>query len=117
MVEFSPVELAWLEILVGFYPVDGLAQFVEITNGVAVAIGIKKSLHRLSHNSEFFDRQLILVAVQTPQIIPGYSEVFRRGSPGSPQPQWNNPALPKGERLPKTNVQYPTIPRRLVITK
>jgi hypothetical protein len=36
MVEFSPVELAWLEILVGFYPVDGLAQFVEITNGVAV---------------------------------------------------------------------------------
>jgi hypothetical protein len=39
--------------LIGFYPVDSFAQFVEIANGVAVAIGAKKSLHRLSHDSEF----------------------------------------------------------------
>src|SRR5258708_20041015 len=84
MVEFSPVELAWLEILVGFYPVDGLAQFVEITNGVAVAIGIKKSLHRLSHNSEFFDRQLILVAVLTLQKNSGDITSFRRRTSAVP---------------------------------
>jgi hypothetical protein len=28
-VEFSPVEFAWLEILVGFHPVDSFAQFVD----------------------------------------------------------------------------------------
>src|SRR5258708_30212269 len=107
MVEFSPVELAWLEILVGFYPVDGLAQFVEITNGVAVAIGIKKSLHRLSHNSEFFDRQLILVAVQTLQIIPGYSAVFRRGNSAFAQSTLENPNLTKGKSPLQSKVQYP----------
>jgi hypothetical protein len=37
-IEFSPVELVWLEILVGFYPVDSFAQFVEITNGVAMLV-------------------------------------------------------------------------------
>src|SRR5258708_28786553 len=110
MVEFSPVELAWLEILVGFYPVDGLAQFVEITNGVAVAIGIKKSLHRLSHNSEFFDRQLILVAVQTLQIIPGYSAVFRLGSPASAHAQWKEPVLYKRKEPLKPYVQYSNSP-------
>src|SRR5258708_33373373 len=107
MVEFSPVELAWLEILVGFYPVDGLAQLVEITNGVAVAIGIKKSLHRLSHNSEFFDRQLILVAVQTLQIIPGYTPVFRPGSPAFPDAQWEGPAFTQRESPLTSHVPQP----------
>jgi hypothetical protein len=82
-VEFSPVELSWLEILVGSHLIDSFAQFVEIANGVAVAIGIKKSLHRLSHDSEFFDGRLILVAVQALQIIPGSGAVFRRGSSAS----------------------------------
>ena len=82
-VEFSPVELAWLEILVGLYPLHSFAQFVKITNGVAVAIGIKKSLHRLSHNSELFDGRLILVTVQTLQVIPCSSAVFRRRSSAS----------------------------------
>jgi hypothetical protein len=44
-----------LEILVGSHPIDSFAQLIEIANGVAVAIGIKKSLHCLSHDSEFFD--------------------------------------------------------------
>ena len=66
--------------LIGSHPIDSFAQFVEITNGTAVAIGIKKSLHRLSHDSEFFDGWLILVAVHALQIIPGSSAVFRRGS-------------------------------------
>src|SRR5258708_9272901 len=98
MVEFSPVELAWLEILVGFYPVDGLAQFVEITNGVAVAIGIKKSLHRLSHNSEFFDRQLILVAGPKLQIIPRYSALLPRGRSAFPRSQKERPIFYQRER-------------------
>jgi hypothetical protein len=51
------------------------AQLVEIANGVAVAIGIKKSLHCRSHDSEFFDG-LILVAVQALQIISGSRAVF-----------------------------------------
>jgi hypothetical protein len=59
---------------------DSFAQFVEIANGMAVAIGIKKSLYRLSHNSEFFDGRMILVAVQPLQIILGSSAVFGRGS-------------------------------------
>jgi hypothetical protein len=37
-VECSPVELAWLEILVGFYAIDRFAQFVEIADSLAVAI-------------------------------------------------------------------------------
>jgi hypothetical protein len=52
------------------------------TLGRAVAIGIKKSLPRLSHNSEFFDGRLILVAVQ---VISGSSAVFRRRSSASTQ--------------------------------
>src|SRR5258707_7520168 len=108
MVEFSPVELAWLEILVGFYPVDGLAQFVEITNGVAVAIGIKKSLHRLSHNSEFFDRQLILVAVPTSPMIPRFNSGFPPGRPAFPPIPMQRPRMdpmdkPSAIAIPTTN--------------
>jgi hypothetical protein len=52
------------------------AQLVEIANGVAVAIGIKKSLHCRSQDSAFFDGRLILVAVQALQIISGSRAVF-----------------------------------------
>jgi hypothetical protein len=38
-VEFSPVELVGLEILVGFHPIDRFAKFVQIANGVAIAVG------------------------------------------------------------------------------
>jgi hypothetical protein len=82
-VEFPPVEPVWSEILVGFYPIDRFAQFVEIANGVAVAIGIKKSLHGLSHNLKFFDRWLIRVPIQELQIVPGSSAVFRRRNSAS----------------------------------
>jgi hypothetical protein len=44
-VEFSPVEPVWLEILVGFHAIDRFAQFVQIADGVAVAIEIKKPPH------------------------------------------------------------------------
>jgi len=106
-VEFSPVELAWLEILVGSHAIDSFAQFVEIANGMAVAIGIKKSLHRLSHNSEFFDGRLILVAVQAFQIIPGSGAVFRRRSSASADAYRKSPVLIKGQSLLEPNVQRP----------
>ena len=38
-VEFSPVELVGLQILVGLHPIDRFAQFLQIANGVTEAAG------------------------------------------------------------------------------
>jgi hypothetical protein len=62
-VEFSPVELAWLEILVGFHAIDRFAQFVEIADSLAVAIGIKKPPHGFGHDVQFIDGQVAFVPI------------------------------------------------------
>ena len=58
-VEFSPIEPVWLEILVGFHAIRRFAQFVEIADSVAVAIGIKNPPHGFDHDEvltdEFFN--------------------------------------------------------------
>jgi hypothetical protein len=54
-VEFSPVELVGLEILVGLHPIDRFAKFVQIANGVAIAVGIKKSPHGFDYDIQLID--------------------------------------------------------------
>jgi hypothetical protein len=77
-VEFSPVEPVWLEILVGFHAIDRFAQFIEIANGMTVAIGIKKPPHGFGYDIQLIDGQVASVPVQPLEIIQGSSAVFRR---------------------------------------
>ena len=54
-VEFSPIEPVWLEILVSFHAIRRFAQFVEIADSVAVAIGIKNPPHGFDHDEDLID--------------------------------------------------------------
>jgi len=54
----SPV---WLEILVGFHVIDGFKQFVEIVNGMTVAMGIKKPPHGFGYDVQLIDGQVASV--------------------------------------------------------
>jgi hypothetical protein len=67
-----------LEILVGFHPIDRFAQFVQIANGVAVAIGIKKLPNGFGHDVELIDGHVASVPIQSLEIIQGSSAVFGR---------------------------------------
>jgi len=77
-VEFSPVESVWLEILVGFQAIDRFMEFVEIANGMTVAIGIKKPLHGFGYDVQLIDGQVASVPVQSLEIVQGSSAVFGR---------------------------------------
>jgi hypothetical protein len=83
-VEFSPIERGWLEIPLGFYAIDRFAQFVEIADSLAVAIGIKKPPHGFGRDVQFIDEQVVFVPIPPLEIIPGSSAVFRgRSSPSA----------------------------------
>jgi hypothetical protein len=79
-VEFSPIEPVWLEILVGFHAIRRFAQFVEIADSVAVAIGIKNPPHGFDHDEDLIDGKVTSVPIQPLEIIPGSSTIFRRRS-------------------------------------
>ena len=66
---------------------------------------------------EFLDGRLILVAVQTLQIIPGSSAVFRRGSSASADAQRKSPVPDEREEPLKSNVQCPMGRAVVFITK
>jgi hypothetical protein len=78
--EFSPVELAWLEILEGFYTIERFGQFVEIADSLAVAIEIKNPTHGFDHDEHLVDGKVASVPIQQLEIFLGSSTIFRRRS-------------------------------------
>jgi hypothetical protein len=53
-----------LEILVGFHAIDRFAQFVEIADSVAIAIGIKKPPYGFGHDVQLVDGKVASVPIQ-----------------------------------------------------
>jgi hypothetical protein len=106
-VEFSPVEPFWLEILVGFHAIDRFAQFVEICDSVAVAIGIKKPPYGFGHDVQLVDGQVASVPIHPLEIIPGSSTIFRRRSSPAADAGRKSTFWIKGQSPLKPNVQLP----------
>jgi len=96
-----------LEILVGFHPIDRFTQFVQIANGVAVTIGIKKPPHGFSHDVELIDGQVASVPIQALEIIQGSSAVFGRRSSASAEAKWKSAVWIKRQSSLQPNVQLP----------
>jgi hypothetical protein len=109
-VEFSPVELVGLEILVGFHPIDRFAQLVQIANGAASAVGIKKPPYGFSHDAELTDRQVASLPIQPLEVIQSSSAVFGWRRSTSPDAWRKNAVRIEGQNPFQPNV--PEIHRR-----
>ena len=96
-----------MEILVGFHPFDRLTQFVQIANGVTVAIGIKKPPHGFSHDVELIDGQVASMPIPALKIIQGSGAVFRRRSSAFADTGWKNAVGIKRQSSLQPNVQLP----------
>ena len=94
-------------MLVGFHAIDRFAQFVEICDSVAVAIGIKNPPYGFGHDVQLVDGQVASVPIHPLEIIPGSSTIFRRRSSPAADAGRKSAFWIKGQSPFKPNVQLP----------
>jgi hypothetical protein len=97
-VEGSPVKPVWLESLVGFHPINGFAQVVEIAQGVAVALSIQPALQAFGHEGQLFEGWMVSVPIQPLEVSPGARTVLGRRRSASADAARQSTVRPKGQR-------------------
>jgi hypothetical protein len=106
-VEGRPVKPVRLERLVGFHPIDGFTQFVEVAQGEAVTLGIQPPLKGFGHEAQLLKGQVAFVLIQPLEISPGPRAAFGQRRPAAAGAGRQSARWIKGQHPLQPKVQLP----------
>jgi hypothetical protein len=79
MIHLAALEPLRLELVISLQPLDRFTELVEITDGLAIAVGTKEPLHSLRYYGHVLER--ISELVQSFQVVPSSAAILGRHRP------------------------------------